>query len=153
MISDAASPAGQKPAAELLLKLSFRSSPDRLKLARAGVRAAAQCCGFDPVAIDDIVLAVDEACANVIVHVYGNEPDGNIDLKILRAEDSIRVCIRDYGAPVENLEFKPRDLDDLTPGGLGTHFIAEIMDHVHHRPAPDGSGNILELTKRFSEAA
>lgn len=139
------------PTAEPLLELNFRSSPDRLKLVRAGVRAAAQACGFDRVAIEDVVLAVDEACANVIVHAYQRRSDGDITLRIYRCADSIRIVLRDYGPPVENLEFARRDLDTLEPGGLGTHFIAEIMDAVHHQPAADGNGNILELTKKISE--
>lgn len=139
------------PTAEPLLELGFRSIPDRLKLVRAGVRAAVQATGFDRAATDDIVLAVDEACANVIIHVYDRRPDGDISLKIFRLGDGIRIVLRDYGPPAASFRIKPRDLDDVSPGGLGTHFIREIMDDVRHFPAPDGAGNILELSKRLSE--
>ena len=45
---------------------------------------------------------------------------------------------------------KPRDLNDIRPGGLGTHFMRETMDEVEFLISPDGGGNLLRMTKQIS---
>ncbi len=135
---------------EKLLQLVFRSAPDRLKMVRAGVVAAASACGFDDDAAADIALAVDEACANVIVHAYGSRGDADIDLDIYRLRGGIRLRVRDFGPPVAPDAIRPRPLDAVRPGGLGSHFIREIMDDARLERAADGHGNVLDLTKRIA---
>ena len=44
----------------------------------------------------------------------------------------------------------PAGLDDVRPGGLGTHFINEIMDEVRFLVPPGGRGNRLEMVKRIA---
>jgi sigma-B regulation protein RsbU (phosphoserine phosphatase) len=133
---------------ELLLQLSFPSVPDRLRLVRPMVRASAQLCGFTLEDARDVVLAVDEACANIIEHAYGWRGDAEIVLSIFRVEDGIQIQLRDFAPPVSLRSVHPRKLDEVEPGGLGTHFIRSIMDDTRFMRAPDGEGNILELTKR-----
>ena len=135
---------------EPLLQLVFRSAPDRLKIVRAGVIAAAQACGFDDTAAADIALAIDEACANVIVHAHGCRGDADIVLHIYRLRGGIRLRVRDFGPPVAPETIRPRSLDAVRPGGLGTHFIREIMDEARLERAGDGRGNVLDLTKRIA---
>ena len=149
-----AEPAAVRPSRddfnEPLLQLVFRSAPDRLKMVRAGVIAAARACGFDEPAADDIALAVDEACANVIVHAYGSRGDADIVLDIYRLRGGIRLRVRDFGPPVAPETIRPRALDSVQPGGLGTHFIREIMDEARLERSGDGRGNVLDLTKRIA---
>jgi sigma-B regulation protein RsbU (phosphoserine phosphatase) len=147
---------------ESLLKLHFPSKADRLKLVRAAVGKTAEMCGFSGDSIHDTVIAVDEACQNVIRHAYGGREDGEIELEIFRksnaaatsgkesgAEEAIVILLRDYAAPVDVSKIKPRDLKDIRPGGLGTHFIREVMDEVKFLRPPNDSGNILRMVKRI----
>ncbi len=153
----AASPAPVSPVPPLL-ELRFFAVADRLKLVRPSVHAAALMCGFSDLTAHDIVLAVDEACQNIIVHGYGVRPtpvpeDGSspraarreITVAVFRQRDGVRITVRDQAAPVDPATIRPRDLDNVRPGGLGTHFIRQIMDHVDHAPGADG--NTLELIK------
>ena len=135
---------------EPLLQLAFRSAPDRLKMVRAGVIAAACACGFDEDDAADIALAVDEACANIIVHAYGSRGDAEIILDIFRLRGGIRLRLRDFGPPVAPEAIRPRPLDAVRPGGLGAHFIRAIMDEARLERAADGRGNVLNLTKRIA---
>jgi len=50
---------------------------------------------------------------------------------------------------VDVSKVKPRDLEDIRPGGLGTHFIREVMDEVEFLRPPNDSGNILRMVKRI----
>ena len=142
-------------AAELLLELHFTAHADRLKLVRGSIRAAARMCGFDDRAAQSIVLAVDEACQNIIVHGYGARGDGAVILGLFQCEGGILVRLRDFAPRVDPATVKPRDLSDVRPGKLGSHFIREIMDTVEFQAvpgSPEGKGNLLEMTKQIGES-
>ena len=68
-----------------------------------------------------------------------------IDLR--REQDEFLVLIRDFAIAVDQERIKPRELDDVRPGGLGVHFIREVMDTMDYLPPPDGQGNLLRLKK------
>ena len=55
----------------------------------------------------------------------------------------------DFAPPVEVEKVRPRPLEVLRPGGLGTHFIRECMDETGFRPPPVGAGNRLRMVKRI----
>ncbi|MCZ6467124.1 MAG: ATP-binding protein [Alphaproteobacteria bacterium] len=133
-----------------LLKLRFPSQADRLKLVRSAVSEAAKRCGCTAEVARDIVIAVDEACQNVIRHAYGGASDGEIILEIRHTGDEIVVFLRDFAKATEVAKVKPRELDDLRPGGLGTHFIGEVMDEVEFMPSPPDGGNLLRMVKRIA---
>ncbi len=138
-------PSGSAP--ELMMEIRFPAIVDRLSLVRNSVRTAAHKCGFEEPALQDIVLAVDEACQNIIVHGYGAEADGDIVLGIYRQIDAIRFRLRDYAPDVQADQLVSRDLDDIRPGGLGIHFINQTMDAAVYQTLPDEPGNILEMIK------
>lgn len=137
---------------EPLVELRLSARADRLKLVRGSVRVAARMCGFSDGTAQNIVLAIDEACQNIIVHGYRDRPDGEIIIGLFRRRDGLLARLRDFAPPVDPANVRPRDLADLKPGKLGSHFIREIMDTVEFRPAPDGHGNLLEMTKLMDGA-
>ena len=136
--------------AETLLSLTIPSQPDRLKLVRNAVAETARFCGCTEDVGRDIVIAVDEACQNVIRHAYGGSPDGEITLEIRLRGNALIIRLRDFAETIDVSTVKPRDLDDLKPGGLGTHFIREVMDEVAFIQPPSGGGNLLRMVKRLS---
>lgn len=141
----------QAEESDILLELRLPALPDRLKLIREPVRQCARMCGFEPVDASDVVLAVDEACQNVIQHVYKGEPNAVLLLRLSRcSEGGIHVSLRDFGPSIDPIQIRSRPLDHLVRGGLGTHFIREIMDGVTLMPAPDGCGNLLQMVKHLS---
>jgi len=133
-----------------LLSHKFFSRPDQLKSVRAKVTAAVSSCGCIGNTIQDFVIAVDEACQNIIRHAYQGQPDGEIILEIYKENDDIVVLLRDFAHTVDPELIKPRDLDDVRPGGLGTHFMREVMDEVIFLPPPQEGGNLLKMKKRIT---
>jgi len=105
--------------------------------------------GFAREEIDRMVLAVDEACTNIIRHAYHQEPGKRIMLTMEADEIRLELRIRDFGAPVpEDVHcLNCRDLNDVRPGGLGLHFIRSAMDEVCFEKPAEG-GNVLRLIKR-----
>lgn len=137
--------------AEPLLELRFTARADRLKLVRDSIHSAARMCGFDDETAQSIVLAIDEACQNVIVHGYDAQSGGVVILGLYQCDRGILVRLRDFAPRVDPTKVKPRALNDIRPGQLGSHFIRAIMDTVEFRPIPEGKGNLLEMTKRIGE--
>lgn len=133
-----------------IINLNIPSQPDRLKLVRNAISQAALFCDCNDKIAQDVVIAVDEALQNVIRHAYSNRADGEIKVTVRRTEENLMVFIRDYADTIDVDKVKPRDLDDVKPGGLGTHFIREVMDEVTFLPPPDGRGNLLKLVKRIA---
>ena len=145
----AAEPGATNAPGEKIFQLRVTAKANRLRLIRNAVRETASFCGFSQTDTADIVLAVDEACQNVIRHAYGSEGEGDISIEIRHRPDAMILTLRDFADPVDISKIKPRDLDDLRPGGLGTHLISEVMDEVDFLPPPIDGGNLLRLVKKI----
>ena len=143
-------PAPDKIDEEVLAEIRCLAQAEHLKDIRAVVGEAALRCGCVEKEAQDIVLAVDEACQNVIRHAYGGEPGGEMIVEVRRIGDGIEVRLTDFAETVDPSTIKPRSLDDVRPGGLGTHFINEIMDEVRYLVPPEGRGNRLKMVKRIA---
>ena len=133
-----------------LLELRFQANADRLCLIRPLVKRVAEVMGCHNDLADQLVLAVNEACMNVIQHAYKGDDTGEIILEILNNKNNLLFRLKDFAEPVDLNSIKPRELDDIRPGGLGTHFIREIMDECEMGHLEDNQGNYLEMTKRIS---
>ena len=132
-----------------MVQIRVDSRAETLRLVRAVVGEAAALCGCSENCVRDIVIAVDEACQNVIRHAYGGKPDGEIHIDIRRDGDRIEFNVIDFAEPVDVSKVKPRSLEELRPGGLGIHFISQCMDDARFRSPPDGAGNRLWMVKRI----
>lgn len=133
------------------LRLEMLSSPLYLAGARELVSCVADRLGMSEDACCHLKLSVDEALCNVIRHGYQNQHDRPIWISIEPMHDAsrgvgMRVVIEDEARQVEPAEIRGRDLEDVKPGGLGVHIIAQLMDHVCYEKR-DGSGMRLTLVK------
>ena len=135
--------------AKPLCRLELNVDAETLADARAEMRAVAERCGADRTATDGVVQAVSEALQNIIRHAYHGAVPGRVDLSVWFDDGTLWVAIRDYAPPVDLSSIKPRPLDQIRPGGLGTHFINTIMDHVSYRHADSENGNIVTMGKRI----
>lgn len=137
----------------ILATLRVPGRADSLRLIRALVRDAALSRGASPEWAHDLVMAVDEACQNVIRHGYG-EGNHSADVVIDVAGDDEGMCVRitDFAAPVDPATIRARDLSDLRPGGLGVHLIRALTDECAWEAPPPGAGNVLRLRKRLCDS-
>jgi phosphoserine phosphatase RsbU/P len=134
---------------EKLAEIRFISQPDQLKHVRDKVRAIVKPQGCQQEDIESMVLAINEACMNVIQHAYGPGARGDIVLEILRNKDQLIFRLIDFAKSVDECTIKSRPLDEVRPGGLGVHFIHEVMDSVVFLECPGKVGNILEMKKHI----
>lgn len=127
------------------MELRFQSDPRLLHIVRSVVGQMAALCGFSEEDTQFIILAVDEACANVIRHAYHGRADGEITILCHNTQDGIEFLLTDRGAPCDPNRFPKRSLDEVRPGGLGLPLIQAVMDKVEFRRR-DGH-NELHLAK------
>jgi len=132
-----------------LLEFSIPARSDQMGKMRAAVRECVVTSGCSETPTADIVLAIDEACQNIIRHAYKGDPDGVIELTISREGESLIFDLMDRAPEIDPSKVKPRDLDDVRPGGLGTHFIQKLMDQADFLPRPGGTGNLLRMVRRI----
>lgn len=100
---------------------------------------------------EQLVLAVNEACMNIIQHAYGERMKGEIRLQTELLPECLLVELQDDAPCIDPAAVKPRALADVRPGGLGVHFIREIMDEMVFLPCRK-KGNRLRLVKHLDAA-
>jgi anti-sigma regulatory factor (Ser/Thr protein kinase) len=127
--------------------LDIPADPAALFLVRALVGKLSERIGFSREDVDKLILAIDEACTNIIRHAYKDcEKIERIILTFSVNLEYFEVDIRDFGCAADPTCFLSRNLDDVRPGGLGIHFIKSAVDKVEYVASPNG-GMLLKLIK------
>lgn len=134
---------------EFLFTLTLPARPERLALVRSVVQRIVESAGCSTELGQRLVIAVNEACMNIIQHAYKGDQNGRFMLEVSRTGQSLCFRLEDYADPIDLDAVRPRQLDDIRPGGLGVHFIREIMDTFRIGHLPGESGNYLEMTRNI----
>ncbi len=140
------------------MMLTFTFPVESTTLARIGevVRETGIKAGFNEEEIGDIQLAVDEACTNTILHGLKSDPNRNFELAVEWQRHEIVICIKERGEPFELSKVKKVDiaapLEAREIGGLGIHFIYQLMDEVDYRTEEDGL-KVFRMVKRKKSAS
>ena len=97
----------------------------------------------------DLVLAVNEAVTNVLLHGYDGQP-GPVTICVENVNDDLRVVLTDSAPPFDPTRVPPPDiflpLEDRPLGGLGVHMMRQLTDELVYRALDDG--NELVFVKR-----
>ena len=126
------------------MRLEIKSDPSKLKDVRKNIEIF---CKKQSIEIDVflIKLAIDEALQNIIRYAYDFDKTKKIKITLEKISDvSLKAELRDYGTRVSENQIKPRELNDVRPGGLGIHFIKNIAKKMSYEHKEDG-GTLLTL--------
>jgi anti-sigma regulatory factor (Ser/Thr protein kinase) len=136
--------------------LSVPASPRYLKAVRAFFQAvlgevsagaaAGGSAGGD--SWDFVILALDEACSNVLKHRDAGAAGSRLCVEAEVGPASVRFRVDDFCSREDIPRIKPRDLKAVRPGGLGTHFIGEIMDRVEFIEDPEHPGRMALVLEK-----
>jgi serine/threonine-protein kinase RsbW len=129
-----------------IVDLRIPCKAEWVALARLSVAAVASRLNFSIDEIEDIKLAVAEACTNAIQHAHGSP---FIEIKCEAVTGSLRLSVRDYGRGTHPEHIHSRDVTDERVGGLGVFLIRSLMDEVEYDVQPD-QGTLLVMVKRLA---
>ncbi|MGA0806362.1 MAG: ATP-binding protein [Pseudohongiellaceae bacterium] len=138
--------------ADLLLQFQFQAQASELCKVRQKLRETLEKCCASESLMNCIILAVGEACMNIIQHAYGTEDRGDIILEVHSQGDSLTFRLTDFAQRKTcQADMRSRPLDEVRPGGLGCHLINEIMDEVSLLECSADCGNVLQMKKCLQE--
>jgi serine/threonine-protein kinase RsbW len=132
--------------------LHVPSSTENLALIREFVTTVGVQAGMSEDDVAKLVLAVDEACANVIEHAYGHDLTKEVMLRAHFDDEALHIAVIDTGKGFDPAAVPQPGLDQLVAehksGGLGMRLIKRLMDEVQYEIVP-GQKNELHMTKRI----
>ncbi|MBX3728201.1 MAG: ATP-binding protein [Candidatus Sumerlaeia bacterium] len=159
------------------IELRCPVEPQVLALLRCFTKTLATQAGFNDEAIDQIEMAVDEACANVVRHAYkhlgvspdlcngdrvtppglddlelpdGPRPECVIKMRVTLGEDRLRFQIIDHGIGANHTPPGVGSIDEfLERGATGGLGIYIIRNFMDEVSFeyPEGKGTVLTMTK------
>ncbi len=128
-----------------VVELRVPCKAEWVALARLSVAAVASRLHFSIDEIEDIKLAVAEACTNAIQHAQGSS---FIEIRCEALPDGLRINVRDHGLGTRSETMHSRDTDDERIGNLGVFLIRSLMDDVSYDVHPE-DGTHLVMVKRL----
>jgi serine/threonine-protein kinase RsbW len=132
------------------ITLRIPSLAEFVAVARLTVAGIASRMGFPYDAVDDIKVAVGEACTNAIEHAAPDAPHQEIEICCCVEVESLVISITDRGKGFDPaLETQP---DPLAGGGLGLVLIRALMDEVELTNL-SGKGTQVRMVKRLGKPA
>ncbi|MBE2188013.1 MAG: ATP-binding protein [Desulfobulbaceae bacterium] len=128
---------------------------DELSRIRDFVKLKAEDFGFGDGDCNKIVLAVDEACSNLIEHAYKKDSTKLLCVEIDSFDKEFIVKILDNAIPFDPSNVELPDMEKyfkvLKRGGLGIKIMRLVMDEILYYPSNEHNPvNTLILKKHLN---
>lgn len=98
-----------------------------------------------------VILAVEEVCANLIIHSHACNPTTYIELKTRILDGQAIFEIMDFGEGFNILEYQEPEITQVIKtkrkGGLGIMLVKKIMDKIEFES--NGTKNTCRLFKEL----
>ncbi len=129
------------------IQLKIKSHPENLKQVRKIISDATSQIAFSKEDSGSIILAVDEACSNIIRHSYKNDHTKEIQIYVKATSEALEISVIDKGKKFDIKSIKSRDITQVKPGGLGLYIIHQVMDQVEFKHTPEGYNRLTMMKK------
>jgi len=137
----------------LPVQLTIPADARWLTVVRLAVSGVASRVGASYEDVDDIKVAVSEACTNAIDHAFagGTDTSPTICIQCHPGENAIRIEVSDQGCGFdpEKAPVAEDEADAEKRGGLGLYLIRKLMDETDVVSRP-GGGTKVTMVKRFA---
>ncbi len=143
-----------------IIDLTIPACAEYIGVVRLLVSGVANRLGFSYDDIEDIKLAVAEACTNAVLHAYPQGEEGDVRIRCLVFPDRLQILVADKGTSFDVDRVKTTlgpidgtvDIAHQMEGGLGLYLIHTLMDEVD---ISGGEGIVVAMTKyvRWDEVA
>jgi serine/threonine-protein kinase RsbW len=120
------------------VRLTLPARPENVAVIRHVLGAFAEALQLPADLVEDMRLAVTEACTNVVRHAYHDGEPGPIDVVIRPTGNRLELIVSDRGSGIG-------PSPDLAGPGLGLPLIAALADLVEIEHGPS-RGSRLAMT-------
>lgn len=128
----------------------------QLQRVREFITQVAGAAGFGEADQMKIVMATDEALANIIEHGTQGRPGATVKIEVNFGPGEVTVVLADRGPRFDPLATPdinlPQHIKAGNKRGLGVFLIRKLVDELDYRWSENGE-NILKLVKRTSPGA
>jgi serine/threonine-protein kinase RsbW len=149
------------------VELGFSALPAHVRTARLVAATVARRSGVDEALVDEVKLAVGEACSRAVGLHARSAPDKLIQLLLSDEDNRFTVCVHDVGPAGEEMPDVegerltapelveaagagtggvPLDADTALPAGVGLAVIAGLVDDVEIISGDDGVGTAVRMS-------
>jgi serine/threonine-protein kinase RsbW len=129
-----------------IITIQLPSKAEYVSIARLTTSVIANNSGFDFEEIEDIKVAVGEACNNAVLHSNNEEERYTINFTV--SENKFEVEIIDEGVGFDMKAYHEPDLEHPKVGGLGIFIMKSLMDEVEVVSSPE-KGTAIKLIKHI----
>ncbi|MBC8111457.1 MAG: ATP-binding protein [Verrucomicrobia bacterium] len=131
----------------------FYCTQDSLKGVRTFVEATLKLYVISEIIVNQLILAVDEICTNLVVHAHQSTPEDSLEITIENKDKDLFFEIKDKNnTGFDWKTYQQPALEDLVKtgrkGGMGLILVNSVMDDVEIQP--EGEGSIWRLHKSIS---
>lgn len=132
------------------VRLTIPARPEYIALCRLALTGLSRLRPLPEELVEDLKLALTEACTNSVRHAYGENANGGV-VEILYElyPDRLVIEVTDDGHGFDP-DSPARDPEALAEGGLGIAIIRAIADEVEIGTPPDGKGSRLRFIKTLT---
>jgi serine/threonine-protein kinase RsbW len=141
-------------------RLEIKAHTRNLARVREFVRGAVRRCNLPVREQHRVVLAVDEAVSNTVLHGYSGHSGGQVEVQIESEPGTLRFTIIDAGMPYDvarganrraGFDLR-RHIQSGARRGLGLFIMRKVMDEIRYS-SRDGQQNQLTLVKHVVQQA
>lgn len=133
-----------------IVALTVPALPEYVDLIRLTLYGIASKMKFTFEDIEDMKVAVSEACNNAVLHAYGVD-DGKIEVQFVTDAEELSITVRDFGRSFtiaeknESPSMHGKSIEEIQSGGLGLYLMQALMDRVEVKHE---GGTSVKLTKK-----
>jgi len=131
---------------QLEVSVCLPREAETVSLVRTVITNTLHLFGVEDECVEDIRLAVSEACTNVVSHAAGED---EYEVQVRVDEDRCIINVRDSGTGFDSTALTGTLPDPMSAGGRGAAIMAAVMDTVNFTSSPE-EGTIVHLVRNLS---
>jgi serine/threonine-protein kinase RsbW len=130
---------------EISLALNLPRDELSVPVARRIVAASMETVGVEPACVDDVSLALTEACTNVLKH---SGPGDEYEVTVRLRDDVCSIAVTDVGRGFDFATLESGDASSEAERGRGVQLMKLLVDRVHFQSKPE-AGSVVHMEKQL----
>lgn len=119
------------------VSLTIPAKAEYLHIVKLTLYGIANHAGFSYEEIEDMKVAVAEACNNAVLHAFNDMTQGLVEIHFELSENEMNIRIKDEGSSFDyehiankSTSLHNKSLSEASVGGLGIFMMQALMDKV-----------------------